>query len=331
MLYLIILIALILINAYFSAAEIAFVSVHQYRLQQASDKGSKKASQLLQLLKNPEQYLSSIQVGITLIGIVEGIYGGELLQQYLGPLFIGWGLSAGLAHFLSLLISICGITYLSIVLGELLPKSIALSSPEKIAQSVLPSFRIFSIIAYPLVGLLTRSTHFLLKRFKLKDAEDNRTLTDDDLKGFLSQAYKQGTLMKTELELHQNIFRFYNETIRQVMTPASKTIVVQEDLPREDAAAQLQHSNHMFYPVLNVKGEVQGYLSAKEFFMYPEKSIVQLTLPACFILEEQTLPDLLERFKSYRYNFAIVVDRKGTFTGIITIHDIGTLLIGDFA
>ena len=330
MLYPIVLIALIGLNAYFSAAEIAFVSVHQFRLQEAVDKGEKKAGLLLQLLKKPEQYLSSIQVGITLIGIVEGVYGGELLLQYLEPRFIGWGLSSGLAHFISLLIGIGGITYLSIVLGELLPKSIALSWPEKVAQAILPSFRFFSLLAYPFVGLLTRSTQFVLRFFKLKGSEE-KAITDEDLKGFLSQAYKQGTLEKSELELHQNIFRFYNETILHIMTPADKAIVIHERLSREEAAKQLQASTHMFYPVLDNNEQPRGYLSAKEFFMHPEKSITQLTLPACFILEEQTLPDLLQQFKGYRYNFAIVVNRKGVFTGLITIHDVGTVLIGDFA
>lgn len=325
-----VLVALIALNAYFSAAEIAFVSLPQYRLQQAADQGGKSAAQLLRLLKNPDQYLSSIQVGVTLVGIVEGLYGGRLLQQYLEPHFIEWRVAPSLAHFLSLLIGIGGITYLTIVLGELLPKSIALALPQRVALALVPSFRLFNFLAYPLVGLLTGSTRFLLQRLNVKGRE-NQNLTDEDLKGLLSLAYRQGTLVKKELELHENVFRFYNETIGHIMTPATRIVAVQSGSGREAAEALLRGSTHMFYPVLDAKGQPLGYLSAKEFFMHPGYSIEQLTLTACLVLEEQTVPDLLEQFKHFRYNFGIVVNRKGTFMGVVTMHDVGALLIGDFA
>src|ERR1700686_2987226 len=124
-----ILILLILTNAYFSAAEIALVSVKKFRIQEEADKGNKGARQILDLLKNPDEYLSSIQVGITLVGIIEGLYGGKALEAYLEPKLVASGMSLWFAHALSIVLGIGFITYITVVIGELLPKSVALQSP----------------------------------------------------------------------------------------------------------------------------------------------------------------------------------------------------------
>lgn len=195
MIFVLLLVVLILINGYFSAAEIAMVSVKRFRIQQEADKGNKHALEVLSLLQNPEEYLSAIQVGITLVGIIEGLYGGEILQQYLEPKLSGLGLSSLFSHVLSIVLGVGFITYITIILGELLPKSIALQLPQRIALRIAPSFRLFTLIAYPFVTFLTKSTHLLLKVFRIKGSE-NQKLTDADLKSFLSLAYRQGTIEK---------------------------------------------------------------------------------------------------------------------------------------
>src|SRR5215204_2728252 len=161
MIYLFLILLLILINAYFSATEIALISVKKFRMQEETDKGNKNAGEILKLLKRPDEYLSSIQIGITLVGVFEGLYAGKSLQAYLEPVLFSWGMPSWSIHALSIVLGIGLITYISITIGELLPKSIALQFPEKVALRIVPSFRLFSFIAYPFVKLLTGSTRLL--------------------------------------------------------------------------------------------------------------------------------------------------------------------------
>src|SRR5271167_4074209 len=151
MTFAILLVLLILLNAYFSAIEIAMVSIRSFRIQQAADQGNTSATKLLTLLKSPEQYLSAIQVGITLVTIVEGLYGGEAFQHYLEPRLVQMDIPVWLAHTLSLAIGIGGITYFSILLGELFPKTLALQSPQKVALALTPSFLLFTKLFYPFI------------------------------------------------------------------------------------------------------------------------------------------------------------------------------------
>ena len=322
-----ILLLLILINAYFSAAEIALVSVRKFRIQEEADKGNKKARQILELLKNPDEYLSSIQVGITLVGIIEGLYGGEALEAYLEPLLISWGMSLWLAHFLSIVIGIGFITYITVVIGELLPKSIALQSPQKIALSIGPSFSLFSLLAYPFVKLLTASTHLLIRLFGVRGSE-NQKLTDADLKSLLSLAYRQGTIEKDEWALHENIFSFYERTIEKIMTPVEKVVTIDENMPLETVDEILRNNAHHFFPVIQQKNKIVGYLSARDFFIEEGKTLKEITYPSCTVTVNQSAPDLLQKFKYYKHNFGIVVNESGSLAGVVTMHDVAEILIG---
>jgi putative hemolysin len=330
MVFLVLLIILILINAYFSAAEIAMVSVRKFRIQGEADKGNQNARKVLSLLNNPDEYLSAIQVGITLVGIIEGLYGGEALQAYLEPRFLTWGMRPWVAHSISLIVGIGSITYVTIILGELLPKSIALQLPQKIALRLAPSFKLFTVIAYPFVKLLTQSTHFILRFLPVKGSE-NKKLTDADLKSLLGLAYRQGTIEKYEWELHENIFSFYDQTIGRIMTTAEKVTWVDEAMSRIAAENVFRSSTHNYFPVLRNSTIVVGYISAKEFFMDMEKTVEQIVEPACLITADQKAPDLLEKFRNHRNNFGIVVKNGHELSGVVTMHDIGEILIGEFS
>ncbi len=327
MLFLLVITALILLNAYFSAAEIAIVSLEKFRVQELADQGDNRAKILLGFLQDPDEYLSAIQVGITLIGIVEGLYGGEIAAAYLEPVFRKWGLSSSLAHITAIIGGVGVITYATILIGELFPKTIALMKPEKISLSIAPSFRLFTLVFYPFVRLLTLSTHLLLRIFKITK-QANEKLTDGDLKNLLSQAYKQGTIEKAELVLHENIFNFYERTIDKIMTPPDKVISVDESMPSETIHHILKTSGHSYFPVLRNKTKVAGYLSARDFFMSPEKSASQLMKQACMIRGNKMASDLLEKFKAKHQNFGIVSDESGELMGVVTMHDIGRILVG---
>jgi putative hemolysin len=327
MVFVIILILLILINGYFSAAEIAIVSVRKFKMQQEADKGNKNAQQILGFLKDPEEYLSSVQVGVTLVGIIEGLYGGEVLEAWLEPKFANWGLSAWAAHIISLILGIGLITYLSIVIGELLPKSIALQQPQRIALRIAPSFRLFTLIAYPFVKLLTWSTHLLVRLLHVRNSE-NPKLSESDLRSLLSLAYRQGTLEKNKWLLHENIFTFYERTVEKIMTPGDKAVVIDETMTADVAERILRNSPHNYFPVVRQGQQIAGVLSAKDFFMNEGKTVKEMTRPSCTMTGDCKASELLQKFKEHNQNFGIVVNAKGELSGIVTMHDIAEEIVG---
>lgn len=329
MFILILILLLILLNGYFSAAEIAIVSVEKFKIQEEADKGNKSAKTILEYLKEPSIYLSTIQVGLTLIGLIEGLYGGEVFETYLEPKFVAMGMSAWWAHLTGIAIGVGLITYITIVIGELLPKSLAIRSPQKIALRIVPSFRFFTFISYPFVQILTASTRFLLKIIHANIPE-NEKLTDDDLKSLLSQAYRQGTLEKEELKLHENIFDLYEQQVESIMTPLREVVSIRLETAIEQADQILRQSHHNYFPVVQGQNTLVGYICARDYFRDGIKNIREQTRPACTVKKNQKASELLKKFKEKNQNFGIVVDDSGDLYGLVTMHDIGETLIGSF-
>jgi len=325
---LILIFILILLNGYFSAAEIALVSVKKFKIQEEADAGNKNAKRILTYLQDPDEYLSTIQVGLTLIGLIEGLYGGEVFEKFLEPKFSALGLSAFVAHLCSILIGIGFITYITIVIGELLPKSLALKKPLMLALRIVPSFRVFTFLAYPFVKILTASTRFLLKAFHI-GKQENQTLTDADLKSLLSLAYRQGTLEKEELELHENIFNFYDLKIETIMTPLPRVVFIPIESPPEKTDEIIRNSSHNYYPVVENNNVVSGFLCAREYYKDPGKTIREQTMSACTLTKDKKASELLKKFKELNNNFGIVINERGELSGLVTMHDIGETLIGD--
>lgn len=324
-----IIILLIVVNGYFSLAEIALVSVNQGRLKEEADEGSKKAARTLSLLEDPEEFLSSIQVGITLVGIIEGLYGGERLAMFVTPIFTHWGMHPEAAHMTGLVLSIAFITYITIVLGELIPKSLALQFPHKTALLIGTSLWWFTRLTYPFVKLLTVSTQLLLKAIGIRN-DKKEQITEGDLRTMLSTAYKQGLLEKNELKLHQNVFNFNDLKAQFVMTPRHLVVCLKDDMPREEIVAILKQYDFSCFPVYHAdKDTITGVIMAKEFFMYPERSIAQLLKSPCFIAVQQPLPSVFQQFQVTKWPFGVVVNEFGTFEGVITVYDVGTTLFGN--
>ncbi|HEY0273338.1 MAG TPA: hemolysin family protein [Chitinophaga sp.] len=324
-----IIILLIVVNGYFSLAEIALVSVNKGRLTEEAEEGNQQAARTLALLDDPEEFLSSIQVGITLVGIIEGLYGGERLALWVAPVFLHWGLHEHLAHITALVLSIGFITYITIVLGELLPKSLALQFPHRTALFISTSLWWFTRLTYPFVKLLTVSTQLLLKAFGIKNNK-KETITESDLRTMLSTAYKQGTLEKNELKLHQNVFNFNDLKAQYIMTPRHLVVALKDDLPREQIAAILRQYDYSCFPVYHDdKDRITGVIMSKEFFMYPERSLAELRKEPCFIAIHQPLPSVFQQFQVTMWPFGVVVDEFGNFEGVITIYDVGSTLFGN--
>ncbi|WP_436489886.1 hemolysin family protein [Chitinophaga sp. ARDCPP14] len=323
----IIILVLIALNFYFSIAEIGLISVDKPLLQQQADNGNKKALNVLNLIKDPDEFLSAVQVGITLVGILEGLYGGDLMAAWLEPVFVSWGLHESMAHLVALIVGVGSITYLTIVIGELIPKTLALLNPEKVSYLITPSMIIFSKITYPFIKLLTASTKFILGLFSVNTIREEK-LTENDLRSMLTAAYKQGLIDKGEFTLHKNLFSAYDLTAENIMTPASMITYINNQMNREVITDTIKRSIHRTFPVVSDKKEVLGALGAKEFLLYPDKPLEALLSSVSFLSVNQAVYDIFQQLRRENTNVGVVINEYGACEGIISYHDIVSGLLG---
>lgn len=327
-----ILILLTMINAFFAVSEIALVSVKKQKIENKAKKGNKKAQTALKLLENPEDFLSPIQVGITLIGIVSGAYGGATLVKYIDPIFNSFSFTAAYSFQLSYFVVIASITYISIVFGELIPKTFGLKQPEKIALFVAPIIKVFSILVYPFVKILSFSTFLFNKTFKVSNAEGDK-ISEDELIYMLKTASSQGVLEKEESELHQNVFIFSEQRAKSLMTHRKKVewINLNDDIKKIEL--QIKTSNFTKFPACDGNlDEVSRYISIKEFYENLNSSnfnIYKTLKKPIFIPENMHSVDILQEFRKNKQHIGFVVDEYGSFQGIITIQDMIEGIVGD--
>lgn len=327
-----ILLLLTLLNAFFAISEIALVSVKRQKIENKVKKGNKKAQIVLNLLEKPEDFLSSIQVGITLIGIVSGAYGGATLVKYVTPFFEHFSLTATHANELSYMVIIALITYVSIVLGELIPKTFGMRNPEKIALTVAPIIKVFSMALYPFVKILSFSTHIFNKIFKISNVEGEK-ISEDELIYMLKTASLQGVLEKEESELHQNVFAFSEQKAKSLMTYRKRVEWINLKDSFEEIEKQIKDSNFTKFPVCDGNlDEANAYLAIKEFYENintPNFDIKSILKTPIFIHENMHSVDILQEFRKNKQHMGFVVDEYGTFQGIITLQDLIEGIVGD--
>ena len=309
-----VIVLLTLLNGFFSLSEIALVSVKESRIQALADRGGKRARTILTLLANPESFLSSVQVGITLIGIISGAYGGAALTDDLETVFLRWPWLAPYAHNTALIIVIGSITYFTIVVGELVPKSIAMNDPERIALFAAPIIRVFTLATFPLVKALSVSTALIVKLLPIKETTGDR-LSEEELRAIIRTANLQGVLDKQESEAHQNLFRFSNQIARTLMTHRSDLQWIDSTLPLDEIVAQVKESHHSKFPVSKgILDEIQGVLAARSLLdeMHnPGFKLSDVVRPPIIVPQNAEAFDILKQFKKAKQYAAMVVDEHG--------------------
>lgn len=320
---------LISLNAYFSLAEIALVAVKQHQLKAEEEKKNQKAIAALRLIKEPDEFLGAVQVGITLLGILEGVYGGDLVATQLQTVLVRHGLNEPLAHVLSLVAGIGAITYLTIIVGELLPKSIALQTPLNVSLAVAPSLLFFTRLAYPFIKLLTVSTRFLLRLLRIKTGQKEQ-ITEGDIKRMLSTARQQGVLEEGELWLHQNVFAFADLTAGRMMKPLAIVRSLNNAWSRRRVEEEIERYPYSFFPVYNEAPEnIVGILNVKSFFLHKGDDWQTVLLPKEPLPAELDAETVFNRFKEQRIHFALVVNRESRPVGIVTMQDVMEGVFGD--
>jgi putative hemolysin len=321
-----------LINGVFALSEIALVSVKKQRMVQLAEQGNARAKTVLELLKNPEGFLSAVQIGITLIGIVSGVYGGATLTGSFQPVVEQVEWLRPFAHTIAYVLVVALITYLSIVIGELIPKTLAMKYAEPVALSIAGFIKLFSRIANPVVWLLSASTTVVFKVFSIKPSAEE-VMTEEDLRYAIKTAGKQGLLDKDESEIHNKVLSFSGVRARSLMTHRLDVEWVDVNKPGEAIERMLRNSHRTRFPACDgTYDKVLGYLHARDFFAMknePDFQLRNILREPVFVPENQFAIDVLHLFRKNRCYFGIVTDEFGAFEGVITLHDISEALVGD--
>lgn len=323
---------LILINGFFALSEVALISSKEARLEQFRINKRKGAQTALKLLENSENFLSAIQVGITLIGIVTGLYGGISLAEEFTPFFRQYELTAPYAHEIALTLTVLVITYVSIVIGELVPKTIAMSNSENIAVVVAPVIYYFSKVFYPFVRLLAFSTNLIKRLIGIRENADQ--MTEGELKHMLRVASHEGVIEKEQNLMHEKVFYFSGKRAKHIMTHRMDVEWIDLDEPSEVTHAEILKLRHSkILACHETPEEFAGVLHVKEYLLnyysdQPEK-IEQILHTPIVIPENADAQKVLTLFKQKQNYFAVVVNEYGGFEGIITLHDILESIIGD--
>ncbi|MCE2853380.1 MAG: hemolysin family protein [Roseiflexaceae bacterium] len=329
-------VALILANGIFAGTELAMVSARRGRLQQKADDGSQGATAALALQDDPNRLLSTVQVGITVISTLTGVFGGAKIAETLIPLISVIPYVASYADTVALALVVLIISYLSLVLGELVPKRLALQHAEWIAVRMAVPMTLMAKLSRPLVWLLTLSTELLLKLAGQRDT-NNSAVTEDDIRQLVREGTQSGAVEHHEREIIEGVFGLGERTVRQVMTPRTDVYALEANATIGETVDAMLESGYSRAPVYEKDlDHVVGVVHARDVLRLVRSG--DLTAPVkqamrtpWFIPEQSRAATLLGLFKKNQQHLAIVVGELGTVEGIITLEDIMEEIVGDIA
>ena len=324
-----IILGLILINGIFSMAEIALVSARKSRLEGQARKGDEKAKAALKLANHPDVFLSTVQVGITLIGILTGIFSGENLKAPIAEYFSRFDWSREYSNGIATTVIVVILTYFSLVLGELVPKRIGLAKPESIAKQMAKPMSWLSRITFPFIWLLTSSTNVIVKLFKLK-VSDNQ-VTEEEIKAMISEGSEHGAIEEEEKEIIERLFHLGDRNITSLMTHRTDIIWFDEQETVQNFKDRFEVLTYSTYPVCNkVVDDITGVVFVKDIVKASATTILKdLAKPAMFVPENNSAYQLLEKFKSSKIHSCFIVNEYGTLEGMITLNDVLEAIVGD--
>ncbi|MBS3944672.1 MAG: HlyC/CorC family transporter [Melioribacter sp.] len=328
-----IILILVLLNGFFAMSEIAIVSSKKARLEDFAKKGKRGAKIALLLITEPEKFLSTVQVGITLIGIVAGAYGGIAIAADITPIVQKIALFKEAAEEISIIFVVAIITYLSLVIGELVPKTIAFNNPETIAVIVAPMMKLLSTVVSPVISLLTFSTKLFLKTFRIKH-KTQPPITEGELKILLEQGSKHGTLETKEAEMIQSIFRFGDRKADSIMTVRKDVVWIDVNDSSEKIKEIIMKYKFSKYPVCDGSlDKLLGVISIRDFlenyFSNDEVDLRSIMIQPVIVTDFSNSLKILEKFRQTKNYIAIVIDEYGAVQGLITLHDLVENIFGD--
>ena len=321
---------LILLNGLFSMSEIALVSARKGRLEHQAERGDKKAKKALEMSNHPELFLSAVQIGITLISIVTGVYSGERFSKDLQPFVEKFESLRPYAEGISTTFIIIIVTFLSIIFGELIPKRIGLLRSEKIAKAVAGPMKFFSRLFHPFVWLLNKTSNIFFRVFNIKRIKDD-AVTEEENKTLITEGTEAGTIDEAEQEIIERVFHLGDRNITSLMTHRSDIIWFNLDDSEDKIKEKILQEPHSSYPICDGSiDNIKGIVSIKDLYISPDNTLFKdIMVPALFIPENNSPYQVMEKFKESKIHSAFIVDEYGSILGLLTLNDILEAIVGD--
>jgi putative hemolysin len=327
-----IILLLIILNGVFSMSEIALISARKSRLENAAKKGSKNAQAALDLANSPNKLLSTTQIGITLIGILTGIFSGDKITSDVEFFISGYATLKPYAPTISVGIVVVILTFFSLILGELLPKRIGLNHPEAIAKAMAIPMKIVSTSTAPFIWLLTTTTDFLLNILNIKPSADGK-VTEEEIKAIIKEGTDGGEVQEIEQDIVERVFHIGDRKVNSLMTHRKSVVFIPLNSDKKQVKDLMLKELHSIYPVYGENyDDILGVVNLKNIFAHFESenfSLKEIITEAPYIMEQTTAYKALENFKKSGIHFAFVSDEYGDFQGLITLNDILEALVGD--
>jgi putative hemolysin len=315
-------------------SEIALISARKNRLESAAKKGNQSAQAALDLANSPNKFLSTVQIGITLIGILTGIFSGAKITDDVQLFITGFDILKPYANSIAVGIVVVVLTFFSLVLGELLPKRIGLNHPEAIAKAVAIPMKMISIVTAPFIWLLTISTEFLLKILMIKPSADGK-VTEEEIKAIIKEGTEGGEVQEIEQDIVERVFHIGDRKVNSLMTHRQSVVFLPLASNREQVKEFMLKELHSVYPIYGENyDDIVGVVNLKNIFSNIDNeafNLEKIMTDAPFIMEQTSAYKALENFKKSGVHYAFVSDEYGIFQGIITLNDILEALVGDAA
>lgn len=327
--YLIIL-ALIVINGLFSMSEAAVVSSRKSKLDADSKKGNKTSKRILEVAENPDNFLSTVQIAITAIGLITGMYTGDNLIKPFANLISQTGLDIEYSEIIARVVVVLTITYVTLVIGELFPKKLALNSPEKIASIIISPMNFLKRLFYPLVWLLSVSTQGLMSLFGIEKKKN--TASEEEIKAIVSDSTEGGEVEEVEKEIVERVFSLGDRDVATLMTHRTEFVWLDVDDNLESVKAKLSQHIHYIYPVADkTLDNIVGVVYLKDLFNKLDtfKSVKEIMREPQYLHESISVYDALETFKENKIHYALVIDEFGMVVGMVTMNNILESLVGN--
>jgi putative hemolysin len=320
-------------NGLLAMSEIAIVAARKARLQQSANSGDTGARTALELASHPNRFLATVQIGITLVGILAGAFGGATLAHEIERLAVAVPALAPYGSIIGVGVVVVGITFFSLVLGELAPKRIALVHAERIASAVAAPMRFLSVLAYPLVRLLGVSTEMVLRIFKVKPSLEPH-VTSEEIKILVEQATALGVFEESEQDMIEGVLRLDERPIGAFMTPRTQMVWIDVGDSTEILSAKIVNSRHSRFPVIqgnfdNILGMVSAKDILKQSLSGQPTNVRQALGPPLFVPETASALKVLDLFKREGTHFALVTDEYGGIQGLVTDRDILEAIVGE--
>lgn len=330
-----VLIVLILLNAFFAASEIAFISLNDAKIEKQAKEGNKKAKSIQKMLKDPSKFLATIQIGITLAGFLSSAFASETFANELAPLLNGVMpfFSVAVWNKISIVIITIILSYFTLVFGELVPKRLAMKNYEKIAFATIRIIRAISLISAPFVKLLTFSTNIVSKIFGVS-GEDEETVTEEEIRMMVDVGEEKGAIDKEEKEMINNVFEFNDKIASEIMVPRTDIFALDIDSTISEVIEELSEDDrYSKIPVYDgTIDEIKGIVYVKDILISQKNKntkIKSLVKDAYYVSEAKLVNELFQEMRKNKKQIAIVIDEYGGTSGIVTMEDILEEIVGE--